>query len=225
MMCDARLFMPQIAHFSASRALYCAPIGQAETIEAVARDVLEHAPPSFALAGLSMGGIVAMEIIRQAPDRVSKLCLMDTNHLAETQERKALREPQIQAVRDGQLTAVMRDEMKPHYLFDGPSKAAILDVCMDMACALGADVFVVQSRALQSRPDQSDTLKAYTGRALVLCGRHDMLCPIARHVEMAALLPHAELAIIEEAGHMPTLEKPDETNHHLSRWLSENSAR
>jgi len=168
-----------------------------------------------------MGGIVAMEIVRLAPDRVERLCLLDTNHLAETEERQSQREPQIKAIRDGRLDAVMRDEMKPNYLFDGPRKATILDICMDMARALGPEVFERQSRALQSRRNQTETLQAYLGKTLILCGRHDILCPVSRHEEMASMMPNASLAIIEEAGHMPTLEQPRESNRHLSDWLND----
>ncbi|MEO0544496.1 MAG: alpha/beta fold hydrolase [Pseudomonadota bacterium] len=220
MMCDARLFAPQIALFSGVRAVHCAPIGQADNMADIARDVLANAPPYFALAGLSMGGIVAMEIVRQAPERVRRLCLMDTNHRAETAERQALREPQIDAVRGGQLYSVMRDEMKPNYLVDSDRKPAILDTCMDMAEALGAGIFENQSRALQKRRDQTDTLKSFTGQTLVLCGRHDLLCPVSRHEEMRALLPNAALAVIENAGHLPTLEQPDATNGFMTHWLN-----
>ncbi|MEO0919439.1 MAG: alpha/beta hydrolase [Pseudomonadota bacterium] len=221
MMCDAQLFAPQIAHFSAFRAVHCAPVGQASTMEQIAFQVLADAPSRFALAGLSMGGIVAMEIVRLAPDRVERLCLLDTNHLAETEERQSQREPQIKAIRDGRLDAVMRDEMKPNYLFDGPRKATILDICMDMARALGPEVFERQSRALQSRRNQTETLQAYLGKTLILCGRHDILCTVSRHEEMASMMPNASLAIVEEAGHMPTLEQPRETNRHLSDWLND----
>lgn len=220
MMCDARLFEPQVAHFSSQCAVHCAPISGADTIGGLATSVLAHAPQRFALAGLSMGGIVAMEIARVAPERVTRLCLMDTNHLPETTERQAAREPQIEAVRQGRLSAVMRDEMKPNYLHDGPHKARILDICMDMAQALGPNVFERQSRALQTRRDQADFLKRYAGKTLVLAGRHDTLCPVSRHEEMAALLPNAKLVIVEEAGHMPTLEQAAITNDALERWLA-----
>lgn len=220
MMCDARLFAPQIARFSSQCVLHCAPIGDADTIGGLAASVLAQAPPRFALAGLSMGGIVAMEIARVAPERLTRLCLMDTNHLPETPERQAAREPQIAAVRQGGLNAVMRDEMKPNYLHDGPHKARILDICMDMAQTLGPNVFERQSRALQTRRDQTDFLKRYAGKTLVLAGRHDTLCPVSRHQEIAALLPNAQFVIVEEAGHMPTLEQATITNDALAHWLA-----
>lgn len=219
MMCDARLFAPQIAAFSGSRVVHCAPLGAHGTIQALAAEVLAQAPPRFALAGLSMGGIVAMEVLRQAPARIAGLALLDTNPKAELAEVRARREPQIAKVSEGRLAQVMRDEMKPNYLTDGPRRSEILDLCMEMALALGPEVFVNQSRALAGRPDQQDTLRSYGGPALVLCGRDDALCPVARHELMADLLPEATLTIIEGAGHLPTLEQPQETNAALARWL------
>ncbi len=197
-----------------------APLTNANTIPDLASNILSHAPGRFALAGLSMGGIVAMEIARQAPDRIERIALLDTNPLDEPPERAAAREPQIADVRAGGLRRVMRDEMKPNYLADGPNQGAILDLCMAMAEALGPEVFESQSRALQVRPDQSDTLRGLNMPALVLCGAEDTLCPLDRHTLMRDLLPDATLEVIEGAGHLPTLEQPDATNVALARWLS-----
>ncbi len=219
MMCDARLFLAQIAVFSGRMPVIIAPIGAHDTMTAEARDILSWAPPHFALAGLSMGGILAMEILRQAPDRVHGIALMDTNPLAEVAAAKARRAPQIAAALAGDLTRVIRDEMKPNYLTDGPNRAAILDLCMDMAQGLGPTVFVNQSKALRDRIDQTDTLRGFAGPALVLCGQDDTLCPVERHQLMHALMPQSTLEIIPKAGHLPTLEQPDQTTAALSRWL------
>ena len=219
MMCDARLWAPQLAAFSHERAVMCAPL-PGETTAEMAGSVLSHAPPRFALAGLSMGGIVAMEIVHRAPERVERLALLDTNPLAERPEVAARRGPQIEAVRAGRLREVMRDEMKPNYLAPGPRRAEVLATVMEMAMAAGPAAFEAQSRALMSRPDRTAALAAYPGPALVLCGRHDALCPVERHEAMAALLRRSEIAVIEGAGHLPTLEKPEATNAALGRWLS-----
>jgi len=219
MMCDARLFAPQIAAFSGERVVHVAPIGARDTVTDLASDVLDHAPPTFALAGLSMGGIVAMEIAAQAPERVAGLALLDTNPLAEAVERQALRDVQMAQVKAGDLERVMREEMKPLYLADGPRKQDHLDLCMDMALSLGSDVFQNQSLALASRPDQRETLRALQVPSLILCGQEDSLCPVARHEMMRDLIPDAVLAVIEDAGHLPVLEQPKATNHALKQWL------
>ncbi|MSU90227.1 alpha/beta fold hydrolase [Rhodobacteraceae bacterium 2CG4] len=221
MMCDGRLWGPQIAAFGAGRAVHLAPISAHATMASLADEVLAHAPPRFALAGLSMGGVVAMEVLAQAPGRVERLALLDTNPRAELPEVRARRGPQIEQARQGALRAVMRDEMKPNYLVDGPGKGAILDLCMDMAMDLGPEVFVRQSLALRDRTDRQQVLRGVTVPTLVLCGREDRLCPIERHELMHGLVPGSRLEIIDGAGHLPVLEQPARTNAALRRWLEE----
>ena len=220
MMCDARLFAAQIGEFSVDYPVMVSPLTGRSTIAELSEDILAHAPPRFALAGLSMGGIIAMEIVRQAPERVSRLALMDTNPLAEPAVRAVERDAQIDRVRNGGLRSVMRDEMKPNYLADGPNKGCVLDLCMTMAEALGADVFTIQSRALQQRPDQRDTLRAVDVPTLILCGEDDTLCPLERHEMMRDLIPGARLAVIPGAGHLPVLEQPELTNREIKLWLT-----
>lgn len=219
MMCDGRLFGPQIAAFSGRRPVHLAPIADRDDVDALADDVLAAAPPRFALAGLSMGGIVAMAVVARAPDRVAALALLDTNPRAETDAVKARREPQIARVRAGGLSAVMREEMKPHYLADGPDRARILDLCTKMALDLGPVVFERQSRALQRRPDRQQALREVRVPTLVLCGAEDRLCPLERHTLMAGLIPGAALVVVDGAGHLPSLEQPGRTNQALARWL------
>lgn len=221
MMCDARLFGPQIAELSADTAVTVAPVTQGERIEEIASQLLDQLPKRFALAGLSMGGIVAMELLRRAPDRITRIALMDTNPLAETPVIAANREPQIVKVRSGRLLEVMRDEMKPNYLAPGPYRAEVLDLVMDMAEVLGPEVFIRQSRALQRRRDQQAVLRKCKVPALVLCGEHDQLCPVKRHTFMAELIPYAELVILPDAGHLPTLEQPAETTAALRKWMAQ----
>jgi pimeloyl-ACP methyl ester carboxylesterase len=218
MMCDARLWGPQMSVFGRRTVIHAATT-EAAAVEELAASVLAEAPERFALAGLSMGGIVAMEIVRQTPGRVERLALLDTNPKAELSEVRARREPQIEKARGGRLREVMRDEMKPNYLADGPAKATILDLCMDMALALGPEVFERQSRALAARPDQCETLRRYRGPTLILMGREDRLCPLDRHELMHELIPQSRLVVIDGAGHLPTLEQPQRTTAALLRWL------
>lgn len=219
MMCDARLFGPQIAALSGRVPIHLAPVTAHDSVEALAADILENAPPRFALAGLSMGGIVAMEVVRQAPDRVRRLGLLDTNPRAELDQVKQGREPQIEKVRAGGLREVMRDELKPNYLADGPNRQEVLDLCMEMAVDLGPDVFERQSRALQARPDQQDTLKSVQVPTLILMGEDDRLCPRDRHELMHDLVDGSVFEIVQGAGHLPTLEQPGAVTRAFQRWL------
>jgi len=219
MMCDARLFGPQIAELSSDFSVMVSPVTRGERIEEIASGLLDELPQRFALAGLSMGGIVAMELLRRAPDRITRLALMDTNPLAETPQVAAAREPQIVKVRAGRMADVMREEMKPNYLAPGPFRNEILDLVMDMAQALGPDVFIRQSRALQRRRDQQGTLRKCKVPTMVLCGAHDALCPVKRHTFMAELIHGAELRVLEHAGHLPTLEMPGETTQAIRDWM------
>ncbi len=219
MMCDARLFGPQIAELSSEGAVTIAPITQGERIEEIASNLLSDLPERFALAGLSMGGIVAMEILRRAPDRVSRIALMDTNPLAETPQSSAAYEPMIVGARAGRLEDVLGGFMRPEYLAPGPQRADILALVLEMGLYLGPETFVRQARALQRRRDQQSTLRRCKVPALVLCGEHDGLTPVKRHTFMAELIANAQLEIIEAAGHLPTLENPAATTAALRRWL------
>jgi len=219
LMCDARLFGPQIAELSSEFSIMVSPVTRGERIEEIASGLLDELPARFALAGLSMGGIVAMELLRRAPDRVSRLALLDTSPLAETPQAAAAREPQIVKARAGRLHQVIRDEMLPSYLGPGPFRNEISELVLDMADALGPDTFVRQSRALQRRRDQQGTLRKCRAPTLVLCGAHDALCPVKRHTFMAELIHGAELRVLDTAGHLPTLEAPAETTQALRDWM------
>jgi pimeloyl-ACP methyl ester carboxylesterase len=219
LMCDARLFGPQIAELSSEFSIMVSPVTRGERIEEIASGLLDELPARFALAGLSMGGIVAMDLLRRAPDRVSRLALLDTTPLAETPQAAAAREPQIVKARAGRLHQVIRDEMLPSYLGPGPFRNEISELVLDMADALGPDTFVRQSRALQRRRDQQGTLRKCRAPTLVLCGAHDALCPVKRHTFMAELIHGAELRVLDTAGHLPTLEAPAETTQALRDWM------
>lgn len=219
MMCDSRLFEPQIVEFSKERMVCVAPVTGFDSIKGIASEILEKTPPQFILAGLSLGGIIAMEMVRQAPSRITKLILMDTNYKAELPEVSAKREQQIIAVKEGRLKEVMRNEIKPNYLNEGSEKEFILNLCMAMADNLGEQAFIDQSKALSSRYDQTETLKKVKVPTLILCGLNDRLCPVKIHEEISFLVKNSTLHIIPNAGHLPTLENPKATNGILKEWL------
>ncbi|MBL8582921.1 MAG: alpha/beta fold hydrolase [Rhizobiaceae bacterium] len=220
MMCDWRLFAPQLEALGRRPVLLAAPTKH-DTMEGLAAAILAFAPPRFALAGLSMGGIVAMEMLHQAPERIERLALLDTNPRAEAPEVQARRIPQIEKAMSGRLRAVLRDEMKPNYLANGPDRQRILDLCMEMAIVLGPEVFARQSRALAGRHDRQAALAAYRGPALVLMGVEDRLCPRDRHELMHSLMPQSRFVVVEDAGHLPTLEQPDAVTRELLAWLEQ----
>lgn len=223
MMCDHRLFATQCRDLSNTAEVRVGDIAGETSIDGIAANVLREAPwPTFSLAGLSMGGIVAMEVLRQAPERVERLALLDTNHRAELPERQALRQPQIERALQGALRQLLVEEMKPLYLApENRDRQDILDMVLDMALDLGVDVFERQSIALRDRRDQTETLAGTSIPTLVLCGEHDTLCPVERHQEIATLIPGARLVVIPGAGHLPTLEQPDATTAALRAWLGE----
>jgi len=220
MMCDERIFAPQIEGLSDSIRIIVADISGYSTVHELAAEVLKKSPPKFDLLGHSMGGIVAMEMYSQEPNRIEKLVLMDTNPKAELEEVKAMRDPQMKAAREGKLVDVMRDEMKPNYLDASDNRESILHTCMEMAKSMGTEVFMNQSKALQTREDQQSTLRLIEVPVLVICGSNDKLCPVERHELMHSIINHSELKIINNAGHMPTLEQPKETTEVLKKWLN-----
>ena len=219
MMCDERIFAPQIEELVPKRSVHVADISKHDNISDLAADVLSHAPPKFCLVGHSMGGIVAMEICAQDPKRIEKLVLMDTNPLAELEEVKLKREPQISDALSGKLVDVIRDEMKPNYLASSENQDIILNICMEMALSLGPKVFINQSRALQTRADQQSNIQSINIPVLIMCGSEDKLCTVERHEMMHNMISNSELKIINNAGHMPTLEQPSETTEVLKEWL------
>ncbi|WP_298847414.1 alpha/beta fold hydrolase [uncultured Ruegeria sp.] len=220
LMCDARLFRPQIEVLSRARPVTVAPISAGERIEEIASGLLDQLPHRFALAGLSMGGVVALELIRRAPERVSRLCLMSTDAQADTPQIAASREDMIIGAQGGRLEEVVRQLVGTDTLAPGPKRIPILNDLLTMANDLGAETFVRQMRALQRRPDQQGTLRRIKVPTLVICGVHDTLIPVKRHSFMSDLIPGAELRVVESAGHLLTLEAPDTANEALETRLN-----
>lgn len=221
-LCDRRVFAPQITELDRHASITVGRVDGDDTIAGMADRLLAAAPPTFALAGLSLGGIVAMEVIRQAPERVERLALIDTNPHAETPSRRARREPEIAQARDEGVPTFFEREIFPYFLGDDDSAAArghLLEATRAMAADAGPDVFARQWRALRDRFDAREALARYSKPTLVLCGTADRLCSLDRHREIASLMVGAQLVTISGAGHLPTLERPDAVTAALRKWL------
>jgi pimeloyl-ACP methyl ester carboxylesterase len=222
LMCDARMWRHQAAALEPlCSEIRVADISKADTVTALAEDILKNAPQKFSLAGFSMGGIIAMEIWRQAPGRILRLALLDTNAKNEKPDRLGPRLEQMQRVRAGKLLEVVTEDLLPNYFGKACQNDAELNQeIIDMALSLGPDVFLKQCNALNTRVDSRDTLPTITCPSLVLCGREDRLCPDWMHEQMAAAIAGSSLEIIEHSGHFSTLEVPDAVSAAMKTWLS-----
>lgn len=225
-MCDARLWHGGGGVIAATLerhgcAVTDAPRLDQPSVAAMARVALAAVAGPLVPVGFSMGGIVALEMARQAPDRVVALILADTNAGPDLPARAALRPAQQARVRAGELATIVRDELKPNYLAAANrGDAALRDGLRDMALALGPDVFVAQSEALRTRDDAGSVLDAFAGPVLLIAGAEDALCPPAWHAAMAARARRATLRIIPGAGHMTPLETPDAFAAAIDDWLT-----
>ncbi|PYF10658.1 pimeloyl-ACP methyl ester carboxylesterase [Rhodobacter viridis] len=217
-MCDARLFWHQIIDFSADRTVMAVPLAGA-TIEEMAEAVIAVAPSRFCLVGHWLGALVAMEVLRRVPERVSGLVMIDVSHLSETPAMAASREPRIIRARTGRLDEVMLEEIPASALAPGEGRAEVQAMLLEMAGTLGPEVFTNQSRALMRRPDQQRALRNTRVRTLLLCGEHDTICPPRRHEFLAELMPQAEFRLILGAGHLAPLEQPIKVSTALRSWL------
>ena len=219
MMSDARAFGPQIDYLSAQYTVHVANTARGDSIREMAANLLYMAPPRFALCGHDLGGAVAMEVLRRAPERVTRLCLISTSPLPETPEQAVWREPQIVRAQAGKLDAAMAETFPPECFAPGPYSNDAIAIVGAMATRLGPEVFVRQSRAMQRRPDAQKELHNLRVPSLILCGEHDKITPPKRHMFMAELIPYAEIATIDDAGHFPMLETPQKTSLALEAWM------
>lgn len=218
MMCDARLWRSQ--QKALDLPVFHADLTTADNFHDMAVAVLASAPPKFAMAGLSMGGILAFEIWRQAPERVTHLALLDTNPHAEAPERRSLRLQQIEMALTGGLQKLAIESLKPLYLARSHrDDAELLNTILDMALDLGPEVFWRQSLALRDRIDSVPTLPTISCPTIVICGDEDTLCPVSYHEFMAARIPQAKLVVINDCGHLATLEQPAVVDRELEELL------
>jgi pimeloyl-ACP methyl ester carboxylesterase len=190
-----------------------------DNMGAIARRILAEAPPRFALAGHSMGGYIAFEIMRQAGERVAKLALVNTQARPDTAEATARRQGMIARTGKGEYRAVL-DELFPGLVH--PSRqgdAALRRLVHDMGDDIGPEAFIRQQTAVIGRPDSRPTLAWIRCPTLVLTGDQDNTIPNALSMEMASGIPGAKLVVLPNCGHLPQAEQTQATTDALTEWL------
>ena len=225
LMCDRAVWAPVIGVLSDDRDIDVAAYGDIDSLSEMASRVLDLAPPRFAAAGHSMGGRVAFEIFRMAPERLAGLALLDTNYVpraagavGEREERERMDLLSL-ARRSG--TRLMGEQwvkgmVHPDRLGDKP----LIDAILDMFARKSADTYEAQMRALLNRPDAGPLLTEIVCPSLVLCGREDTWAPPARHEAMASAIHDARLVLVDRCGHMAPMERPAEVAAAFRDWLA-----
>ncbi|MGB2440251.1 MAG: alpha/beta fold hydrolase [Candidatus Puniceispirillaceae bacterium] len=224
LLCTDILFTPQISALQDEVEISIAKTTGMDSITAMAERLLDEQSGRFILAGLSMGGYVAMETARLAPDRVAGLGLLSTAADQDTKKKKKLRTELIRLSSIGKFKGVT-PRLLPQFL----SPEALLDKVltarvMEMAATVGQVNFALQQTAIMGRRDQRDMLADYRRPALVLCGDLDVLTPPEKSEEMAGLLPNSELVLLPETGHLSTLEAPQACIEALQRLIARSQA-
>ncbi|HYC15392.1 MAG TPA: alpha/beta fold hydrolase [Stellaceae bacterium] len=221
LLCDEALWRPQVEGLADIAVPRVADLTQDDSLPGMARRVLSEAPDRFALAGLSMGGYLAQEIMREAGDRVMKLALLDTSARADTPEQAARRRGLIELSHKGEFKGVT-PRLFPIWVHPARSEdAPLMEIVAGMARHVGKDGFLRQQTAIMGRPDGREDLRRIGIPTLVLCGRQDAATPLALHEEIAGLVPGARFVVIEDCGHLSTLEKPVSVTTALRQWLLE----
>jgi pimeloyl-ACP methyl ester carboxylesterase len=217
--CTPRLFADQAAAIGSGRDIIFADHSADATIAGIAGRLLANAPPRFALAGLSMGGYVALEVMRLAQARVTRLALLDTTARPDTEEASDRRRRLIalaEGGRFGDIHGLLWDRLvHPDRLRD----AELDGVVRGMLVETGPDAFVRQQRAIMGRMDSRPYLRAIATPTLVVVGEADAITPPEHAEEMANAIPAAQLVRVPASGHLSTLERPDEVSLALIEWL------
>ena len=221
LLCDRTVWEPQIATFGSSHAVIVPDFWGFDSFEAMAEAALAEAPPRFALAGHSMGGRVALEIMRRAPERVERLALLSCGvhpvRPAEVGPRRALVEI---AEREG-MKALVRTWLPPMLHPQRRGDTALVGTIEAMWCRATPEIFARQIHAALTRHELRPVLPTIACPTLVLCGAEDTWSPPSQHQEIAAAIPGAHLVVVPGSGHMVTLEAPDAVNAELRRWLDD----
>ena len=219
LLASARLYAGQIPPLWRVGPVTIADHTRDDSMSAIARRILATAPPRFALIGLSMGGYIAFEILRQAPERIARLALLDTSARADAAEQTAMRRAQMTLASQGRLAEVVEQQF-PRLVQRARRADVELRQLFDlMAQEVGAAGFIRQQTAILGRADSRATLGSIRCPTLVLVGEGDELTPPELAAEIAAGIPGARLTTVPQCGHMSTLEQPDEVTRALLEWL------
>ena len=216
---DAALWDHQTGHLADVADVRGGDLTRADSMSGLARAVLADAPERFALGGLSMGGYVAFEILRQAPERVVKLALLDTSARPDTPEQTANRKDAVALIARGRMHQVVAANLPRLVHPQRVQDAALVGSLKAQAQRIGQDGFARQQTAIMNRPDSRPDLAAIRCPTLVLCGRQDVITPPAVHEEMAAGIPGARLVLIEDCGHLSPMEQPQAVTALLREWM------
>jgi pimeloyl-ACP methyl ester carboxylesterase len=217
LLCDRRLWRYQVDGLSDQ--ILIPDVTGGDSMAGLARGILEAAPERFALAGLSMGGYVSLEVMRQAPGRVEALALLDTSARPDTPERTEARLALVGLARGGRFDEVWQGLLPKVVHPDRVEEPGLRSVVREMAHAVGPEGFEWQERAIIGRPDSRPDLPNISCPTLVLCGRDDTLTPPHLHQELADGIPGASLHKIENCGHLSTLERPEAVTRAMRAWL------
>jgi pimeloyl-ACP methyl ester carboxylesterase len=219
--CSARLYAEQIPALWRYGPVMVADHTRQDSMAAIAASILAEAPPRFALAGLSMGGYLCFEILRQAPQRVARLVLLDTQARPDTPEQTERRKAQAAIALEGRLAEVVDRQLYPNLVHPARADDEVLRALnLKMAQEVGAEAFARQQSAIMGRPDSRPGLSAIACPTLVLVGDEDRITPPDRAHEMAAAIPGAQLVVIPGAGHLSTLEQPEAVAAALEGWAA-----
>lgn len=218
LLCDAGLWRPQIDALAGVVAPMVADLTLDSDIPAMARRVLASAPARFALVALSMGGYVALEILRQAPERVTRLALLDTSARPDTPERAEVRRAGMASLERGRFVGITRSLLET-LVHPAHTRGPVADALRTMAARVGSAAFLRQQRAILGRIDSRADLAEIRVPTLVAVGDADQVTPLRDAEEMAGLIPNARLHVFRGCGHLPALELPDETSALLLDWL------
>ncbi|MBS0503371.1 MAG: alpha/beta fold hydrolase [Proteobacteria bacterium] len=219
LLCSAEIFAAQISALWPHGPITVASTLEGETVGEVVRRILETAPPRFALVGISMGGYISLEIMRQAPERVCRLALLDTTARPDTPEQTAQRRLTLEEARTGDflstalagLTALLHPERR--------GDISLRNINERMARSVGLEGFARQLELIISRPDSRPFLSAISIPTLVLVGDADALTPVERAQEIAENIPGAKLVIVPRCGHLSTIEQPQAVSSALVDWI------